>query len=1007
MRLGKCECHTLPLRLDAASRRGAFTSSRPALPRAPCSVRSGLKRRAPGAHSESLYDDEKFESRGLAALVASKVYYHLEELDDALRFALCAGEVFNVAGRTEYVETLLAKCIDEYIRLRSEAAELKIKGEEPPAMDPRLEAIVERMFQRCFDHGQYEQALGIAVESRRLDRVAQCITRSGKIEAMLSYCYQLCKTVVQSRRYRNQLLTILVGLYKGLEVPDYLSMCQCLLFLNDSDSVAVCLDKLIRGDTKSAVMAYQVAFDLNENQNQPFLLRVRKRLGGGADGKAQGDSEGKDAGEAAAAGEKSSGSDAMEVETTDAAGGSAYGGRLAKLKDILSGKTPTSTYLQFLYEHTKSDLLILQQIKEKLKPRNTVTHIATVMSHAIMNSGTTVDTFLRDNLKWLAKATNWSKFTTVASFGVIHHGHHAQSRKLLDPYINSGANRSPYQEGGALYGLGLIHACDGGEQAEFLKGKLETENEIVQHGASLGLGLTAMATGDLDLYEMLFEIVVRDNAVSGEAAAVAAGLVMLGTGHEDSLENLVTYARETEHEKIKRGISLAVALIEYGREEAADPTISMLAEDKDPILRYGAMHTIALAYVGTGNNRAVRRLLHVAVSDVSDDVRRAAVTAIGFVLCSVPEKVPTIVSLLAEGFNPHVRYGAALAVGIACAGTGSKAALDLLESLNDDLEDFVRQGAYIATAMVLIQHNKTKEPRVEAFRKRIDEALWAKGDTMAKFGAIIAAGIIDAGGRNATISLLSAHGHKKMKAIVGMIMFPQFWYWHPFIHMICMSFTPTAIIGLTPDPESQELKIPQGWAVKSNARPSLFAYPAPRTIKKEEKKELKTATLSVTAKAKKKAKKKAEASSADSMDVDGEDAGPKDPAAKDADTKMQLDEDEAKAKAGSETKMDVDGAADEAAGDEKGAEDEKKAPEPEFELLTSPSRVTWAQQAVIEPVPGQRYRAAKDKLSGIVMLIDTKPSEEVSFVAAKPPKLGVPGVSDDEPDPPKPFEFKR
>ena len=41
---------------------------------------------------------------------------------------------------------------------------------------------------------------------------------------------------------------------------------------------------------------------------------------------------------------------------------------------------------------------------------------------------------------------------------------------------------------------------------------------------------------------------------------------------------------------------------------------------------------VGLAYVGTSNNTALRKLLHFAVSDVSDDVRRAAVTNIGLLM---------------------------------------------------------------------------------------------------------------------------------------------------------------------------------------------------------------------------------------------------------------------------------------------------------------------------------------------------------------------------------------
>jgi 26S proteasome regulatory subunit N2 len=57
--------------------------------------------------SESLYENEAFQYRELAALVCSKVYYHLGSLDNALTYALGAGYLFDVNEKTEYVETII------------------------------------------------------------------------------------------------------------------------------------------------------------------------------------------------------------------------------------------------------------------------------------------------------------------------------------------------------------------------------------------------------------------------------------------------------------------------------------------------------------------------------------------------------------------------------------------------------------------------------------------------------------------------------------------------------------------------------------------------------------------------------------------------------------------------------------------------------------------------------------------------------------------------------------
>merc|ERR1712088_551585 len=315
-----------------------------------------------------------------------------------------------------------------------------------------------------------------------------------------------------------------------------------------------------------------------------------------------------------------------------------------------------------------------------------------------------------------------------------------------------------------------------------------------------------------------------------------------------AIEDMVAYAQETQHEKILRGLAVGISLVMYGRLEEADPLIESLTRDKDAILRRSGMYTIAMAYCGTGNNKAIRKLLHVAVSDVNDDVRRAAVTGLGFLLFKQPDHCPGVVQLLSESYNPHVRYGAAMALGIACAGTGNKEALGLIEPMKNDPTNYVRQGALIASAMILVQQTEQTCPKVKDFRTMYAKVISEKHeDVMAKFGAILAQGIIDAGGRNVTVSLQSRTGHTNMMAVVGMLVFTQYWYWFPLSHFLALAFTPSCVIAL-----NSELDMPV-LQYRSNAKPSTYAYPpALEETKKESKEKVATAVLSITAKQKKK-----------------------------------------------------------------------------------------------------------------------------------------------------------
>ncbi len=99
----------------------------------------------------------------------------------------------------------------------------------------------------CFDDGQYEQAIGIALESRRLDKLEEAIRRCGDRPAILEYSLRTCQKLVAHRQFREQVLLLLVKLYETLPNPNWVVVCECLTFLGDAKGVATILDALLKG----------------------------------------------------------------------------------------------------------------------------------------------------------------------------------------------------------------------------------------------------------------------------------------------------------------------------------------------------------------------------------------------------------------------------------------------------------------------------------------------------------------------------------------------------------------------------------------------------------------------------------------------------------------------------------------------------------------------------------------------------------------------------------------
>ena len=84
---------------------------------------------------------------------------------------------------------------------------------------------------------------------------------------------------------------------------------------------------------------------------------------------------------------------------------------------------------------------------------------------------------------------------------------------------------------------------------------------------------------------------------------------------------------------------------------------------------------------------------------------------------------------------------------------------------------------------------------------------------MTRMGAIMAAGLLDAGGRNMAISCRTRSGHYRRGAVVGLALFTQYWYWHPLAYCVSLALQPTAVIGVDATLRAPRDFQARGWGV--------------------------------------------------------------------------------------------------------------------------------------------------------------------------------------------------
>lgn len=112
-----------------------------------------------------------------------------------------------------------------------------------------------------------------------------------------------------------------------------------------------------------------------------------------------------------------------------------------------------------------------------------------------------------------------------------------------------------------------------------------------------------------------------------------------------------------------------------------------------------------------------------------------------------------------------------------------------------------------------------------------------RADTVLKRqGALLGAGLLDAGGRNMVLKLTGVGGLRR-QAAVSVFLGCQVWEWYPLVQIMVKALVPTLVIGV-----DASLHMPKDFQMHCDQEEDRFAYVEP--VKKEEKVEKATVTFS-------------------------------------------------------------------------------------------------------------------------------------------------------------------
>ena len=258
-------------------------------------------------------------------------------------------------------------------------------------------------------------------------------------------------------------------------------------------------------------------------------------------------------------------------------------------------------------------------------------NLANAFVNAFVNAGFGNDPLVvgaEEGDSYVYKTKDHGKLSAAASAGLSLMWDTELGLSHIDKFTYSS---NEFVKAGALLAYGILH---NGVRTEMdaplalLSEHVESKSAPLQHSSVVGLGLAYAGAHREEVMALLLPYVQDESTSMSTAAlcALALGFVFIGSAHDEIVPSILQTMMERDpsqlDDKWMRFMSLGLALLFLGKQDASDATIEALKAIDHPVSRETQILVDACSYAGTGNVLKIQTLLHYCAEHVTNEAKK-------------------------------------------------------------------------------------------------------------------------------------------------------------------------------------------------------------------------------------------------------------------------------------------------------------------------------------------------------------------------------------------------